>query len=504
MGKWALFSVSDKTGSVELAQWFVDQEIGILASGGTYRHLVDHGIPATPLESITGFEQVLDGRVKTLHPVIYTGILSRRSLADQADVQKIGAPDIVAVVVNLYPFRSQALKAGSDQQALVEEIDIGGVSLIRAAAKNYSHVLVVVNPAQYDRLCSMRWADISEVYRLDFSAEAFRHVAAYDATIAQVMDQHAQPLDADWVVAGIEHRGLRYGENPHQAASFYAIEPKAGFAGARQYQGKELSYNNLADSDAAWGLVQSLPGTAAVVVKHQNPAAAAVSDNVEQAFRLAYEADPISIFGGIVAFNTTVSATVAEMLKDIFLEVVLAPRYQPKALEILSKKKNLRILEMPLQSFKPWEVRMINGGMLVQERDQAIVTFDQFLQVGGQNFDLNLRKEDARLAWATVQWAKSNAIVVVQGGVTVGIGAGQTNRIDAARQALSRAGAKAEGAVLASDAFFPFGDVMEEAAKAKIGVVIQPGGSQRDQESIDLANQTQVPLFFTGERHFRH
>ncbi len=505
MDAWALFSVSDKAGSVELARWFNEQGIGILASGGTYRHLVEHGITATALEDLTGFDEVLDGRVKTLHPVIYAGLLSRRTPTDQEDVEQLGSRNIVAVVVNLYPFRERAqeVTATTPTASLVEEIDVGGVSLIRAAAKNYAHVVVLVEPQQYPELMGSDWAKVTETDRLRWAAYAFKHVAAYDAAIALTFSQHF-PLDADWVVSGIRRDALRYGENPHQTGAFYPVKLGSGFAGARQWQGKELSYNNLADADAAWGVVSALKDCGVAVIKHQNPAAVAIGKTALLALEAAHAADPISIFGGIVAFNREVSKEAAEALREIFLEVILAPGYDPAALEVLKSKKNLRVLEMPAHSWKPWEIRAIDGGVIVQSQDQLIAVPSQFEQVAGPAVDIASYLTDIELAWTTVAWAKSNAIVLAAGGVTRGIGSGQTNRVDAAREAIERAGEHARGAVLASDAFFPFGDVMELASQAGIGLVIQPGGSQRDQESIDRANQGHIPLFFTHERHFRH
>ncbi len=506
MDAWALFSVSDKTGSVELAQWFNAQGVKILASGGTYRHLVEHGITATALEDLTGFDQVLDGRVKTLHPVIYAGLLSRRTPKDQEDVKALGSKNIVAVVVNLYPFRRRANEVAADDlspTALVEEIDVGGVSLIRAAAKNYAHVLVLVDPQQYPEIMASEWTRVTERDRLQWASAAFRHVAAYDAAIALTFSQDFE-LDDDWVVSGIRKDALRYGENPHQTGAFYPIKIGSGFSGARQWQGKELSYNNLADADAAWGLVKQLPGCAVAVIKHQNPAAVAMGRTVEEVLEKAHAADPVSIFGGIVAFNREVSKEAALALREIFLEVILAPRYDPAALTVLKSKKNLRVLEMPKESWKPWEIRTVDGGVIVQSHDQLIASLSQFEQVAGPQIDVATYQLDIELAWATVAAAKSNAIVLARDGVTRGIGSGQTNRVDAARQAIQRAGSHAQGAVMASDAFFPFGDVMDLAIQTGIGLVVQPGGSQRDQESMDRANQGGIPLFFTHERHFRH
>lgn len=506
MDAWALFSVSDKKGILELARWFNAQGIGILASGGTYRHLVEHSIAATALEDLTGFDQVLDGRVKTLHPVIYAGLLSRRTPKDQEDVTKLGSKNIVAVVVNLYPFRQraeQAAEASLPTSTLVEDIDVGGVSLIRAAAKNYAHVMVLVDPEQYSEVMETQWVEHTEADRLRWAAHAFQHVAAYDAAIALTFSPELS-LDPDWVVSGIRRDALRYGENPHQNGAFYPVKLTAGFAGARQWQGKALSYNNLADADAAWGLVGRLKESGVAVIKHQNPAAVAIADTALEALLKAQAADPVSIFGGIVAFNGKVSEDAARVLREIFLEVVLAPSYEVKALEILKSKKNLRVLEMPKTSWKPWEVRAIDGGFIVQTSDRLIRAASDFEQVAGPQVDIKAYQTDVELAWATVSWAKSNAIVLVKNGVTRGIGSGQTNRVDAASQAIQRAQDHAQGAVMASDAFFPFGDVMDLAVKAGIALVVQPGGSQRDHESIDRANHGKIPLFFTHERHFRH
>lgn len=502
MGKWALISVSDKSGLVELANWFFAQEIGIMASGGTYKFLIDHGINCHPLEDLTGFQEILGGRVKTLHPRIYGGILSRRTDRDNQDLVTIEAPEFAAVVVNLYPFIASK-NAGKDQDGLIEDIDIGGVSLIRGAAKNFIHVVPVVSPGDYAELMAKPLNSLTHEERLRWAKRAFSHVAEYDVAIAQTFQEwDHDSFGSSLFLSGQAQGTLRYGENPHQAAGFYRTSPH-GFAGAELLQGKPLSYNNYADADAAWRLAESLPHQAAVAIKHQTPCGVGVGATVLEAYLKAYKADPISIFGGIVAFTHKVDKVTAEKLSEIFLEVILAPGYEPEALAVFSRKKNLRILKMP--AFRPerLEIRTITGGILMQERDYARASIDEFTHIAGPN-SLPEYTRDAALAWATVQAVKSNAIVIARDGATVGIGGGQTNRIDAARQAIERAGTHAKGAVLASDAFFPFGDVMEEAVTAGISLVIQPGGSVRDADSIKVAEDHQIALYFTGERHFRH
>jgi phosphoribosylaminoimidazolecarboxamide formyltransferase/IMP cyclohydrolase len=507
MVQWAILSVSDKTGLVELAEGLVAQDIKLLASGGTYQYLAGHGIAVVPLETLTGFDAILDGRVKTLHPRIYAGILSRETPEDMADREKIEAPRIVAVVVNLYPFE-KFQKDGAGESALIEQIDIGGVALIRAAAKNFDKVVVLVEPQQYSRALKKPLHDLSHQERRGWAAEAFSHVAYYDALIAQSFAQWGGPeqqLPETYIAAGRKTGELRYGENPHQAAAFYAQDFTQGFPAATLYQGKTLSYNNLADADTAWRLASTLPAPAAVAVKHQTPCGAGTAGTLVEAYDKAYQSDPVSIFGGIVALKGTVDEVLALRLHSLFLEVVIAEAFTPGAMAILAKKKNLRVLSMAFALPEvSHELRTVTGGFLVQQRDRIAVPWDTMKQIAGPERNPRESAEDITLAWTAVGFVKSNAIVIVKNGMTVGIGGGQTNRIDAARQAIAQAGGKAAGAVLASDAFFPFGDVMEEAGGAGIGLVLEPGGSLRDNESIDMANHYQIPLFFTGERHFRH
>lgn len=506
MERRALLSVSDKTGLEPLARWLSDQGLGLLASGGTYRHLNACGIDVEPLDSLIGFAEILGGRVKTLHPRIYAGLLSRETAADRADRETVAAPLIDVVVVNLYPF-AQRLTQDLSEDALIEEIDIGGVALIRAAAKNFERVTVLVDPGQYAQFMARPLAEQSRQDRLGYARQAFWHVAHYDAVIAGEMETWGEAGDVlpnPFVLAGERSGSLRYGENPHQNASFYTLPGRVGFAGVKRHQGKQLSYNNYADADTAWQLVRAFNRPAAVAVKHQNPCGVATADSLEEAYRKAYQADPVSIFGGIVALNRTVDEKTAAMLTEIFLEVVVAPGYTEKALDVFAAKKNLRVLTMPAQSYHPLDVRTVDGGFLVQQRDQLKAPLETFEHVAGPAVDWSQWADDAELAWKTVSVVKSNAIVVAREGATAGIGGGQTNRIDAARQALERAGERARGGLLASDAFFPFGDVIDLAHTFGIAVIVEPGGSVRDQETIDRANAYGIALYFTHERHFRH
>lgn len=509
MDQWALLSVSDKTGLLELAQGFLSQGIGLLASGGTFQFLVDKGLAVTSLEDLTGFTEILGGRVKTLHPRIYAGILSRETPGDIADRKTVQAPEIVAVVVNLYPFE-KFQKEGADPAVLIEKIDIGGVALIRAAAKNFDRVAVVVDPSQYGQVLRKPLRDVTVSERRTWAYEAFTQVAYYDALISASFAQwegpeHPSDSPDVYVLAGRKSGTLRYGENPHQRAAFYSQALQAGFQTATLHQGKALSYNNLADADTAWRLASTLPDLSVVAVKHQTPCGAGVGTSLGESYEKAYQADPVSIFGGIVALKGTVDGALAHRLTEIFLEVVIAEGFTPEALAVLQTKKNLRVLVMafalPEHSD---EVRTVTGGFLVQRRDRISVPWQSLRQVAGPAVNVEDYRQDLTLAWAAVGFVKSNAIVVVNGGQTVGIGGGQTNRIDAARQALAQAGDRARGAVMASDAFFPFGDVMAEASLHHVGLVIEPGGSVRDNESIEMANLHGIPLLFTGERHFRH
>lgn len=512
--RWAIVSVWDKTGLEDLGRWLAAQGIGMLASGGTYRALREVGLEATAIESLTGFESLLGGRVKTLHPRIHAGILARPEEA--AEREAVGAPEVVLVAVNLYPFEQAWRQAAVPEAVPVEEIDIGGVALIRAAAKNFAHVAVVTDPAQYREITRQPLDALSLAERRTLAARAFQHTAYYDWVIAQAfrggIDGWWEADSADqapplWLVGGRRGLALRYGENPHQRAAFYPFPRAGGFAAAELLQGKALSYNNLLDAEVAWTLAAALAEPCAVAVKHQTPCGAAVAQDVVTAFAKARAADPVSIFGGIVAVNRPLSEALARQLTDLFLEVVLAPAVDPAARPVLARKPNLRVLTLPPEEagVPRFEVRRILGGLLVQDKDRFQVPAEAFRRVAGPPLagDAGVAR-DIELAWRVVAAVRSNAIVVVREGQTVGIGGGQTNRIDAARWALDRAGEAARGAVLASDAFFPFADVMELAKERGVRVVVQPGGSIRDRESIAVAEQAGITLLFTGERHFRH
>jgi phosphoribosylaminoimidazolecarboxamide formyltransferase/IMP cyclohydrolase len=478
----ALLSVSDKSGLITFATALVERGYGLVASGGTARALLDAGLAVVAVEDLTGFPELLGGRVKTLHPAVHAGILSRRSAADVAELAARGIAAIDLVAVDLYPFEA-ALKRGDGPTALVEEIDIGGVTLLRAAAKNFEHVTVVPGPAYYDEVIAGLASDVTALRRR-MAGAAFALTASYDRAIAGWLGE-----------------SLRYGENPHQAATFIP-----GATRFEQHAGKELSYNNLLDLDAAWScVVEQRTGHNAVVVKHGSPCGIARAPTQAEAIARAIAADQISAFGGIVAIDHTLDLAAAEALGDLFLEVVAAPAVTPEAVAHLRKtKKNCRLVTLPLATAIT-TARSVLGGTLVQAADMALPepttwTTPTTMLVS----DLEL----CSFAWLAVKHVKSNAIVLAarEGDVvvTVGIGGGQTNRIDAVRQACERAGERARGAVLASDAFFPFADGVEAAAAAGVTVVMQPGGALRDAEVIAAADRLGVAMVLTHRRHFRH
>ncbi|MCY0878642.1 MAG: bifunctional phosphoribosylaminoimidazolecarboxamide formyltransferase/IMP cyclohydrolase [Firmicutes bacterium] len=503
MDVWALMSLSDKTGAEELARDLQRRGYQILATQSTAQYLRDRGLPVTTVESLTGFGEVLSGRVKTLHPLIYAGLLATDQAEHQAQRQALGAPDIRVVAVNLYPFESR-WREGASLDALIEEIDIGGVSLIRAAAKNFRRVTVLTSPAQYRDFVQRREEELTASYRQSLAVRALYHVAYYDAVIARALAGDRPDWPDFWALPGIRGEALRYGENPHQDAALYWDPAGQGFAKAELLQGKTLSYNNYADADTAIRLAYDFDEPAAVVVKHQTPAAAALGSDIREAYRKAAAADPVSIFGGVVAVNRPIDRELAEALVEVFLEVVLAPEVSEEAKAILGAKRNLRVLRMPPPPTAGYDVKAIWGGVLVQPADFFAAPPSTWKQVAGPDFRTRAAFRDLDLAWKTVARVKSNAIVVAKDGVTVGIGGGQTNRVDAARQALERAGSRAQGAVLASDGFFPFDDVMRLAQERGIAVVVQPGGSIRDQDSVAVAEAAGISLLITGERHFRH
>jgi phosphoribosylaminoimidazolecarboxamide formyltransferase/IMP cyclohydrolase len=515
----ALLSVSDKEGLAELAGGLASLGVEIYSTGGTRRFLTEHGVNARELASYTGFPEMMDGRVKTLHPKVFAGILCRRDRAD--DMAALREHEIIPfdlIVVNLYPFRETISRPGVTREEAIEQIDIGGPSLVRAAAKNHAFVTVATRPAQYaellDELRTTR--AVSAELRQRLAGEAFAHTAAYDQAVAAYFARSGPSADT-WpgrMDLSLElQEPLRYGENPHQAAAVYKVPSWLGVSlvAARQVHGKELSYNNLLDLDSALCIVQTVVTPAVAVIKHNNPCGAATAAALAAAARAALEGDPVSAFGSVLGLNRPVDAATAEVLTepDRFIEAIVAPSFEAAALEILTTrpkwKANVRLLEVG--SLHPdsqtLHYRSIAGGMLVQQADNAADDEAQWQVVTAAKPPESLRR-DLRFAWSLVRHVKSNAIVLCREGSLVGVGAGQMSRVDSVQIAIRKAAQRAAGAVLASDAFFPFPDSIHEAAAAGIAAIIQPGGSRRDDEVIAACNQHGLPMIFTGRRHFRH
>lgn len=507
----ALVSVSDKTGLLPFVQGLQASGWTIIATGGTQKLLEESGVRTVGISEVTGFPEILDGRVKTLHPKVHGGILARRDLpAHRQTLEEQGIGTIDLVCVNLYPFRQTIAKEGVSMEDAIENIDIGGPSMLRSAAKNWRDVTVVCDPADYDAVLAEIRADgrTSDRTRLKLSAKAYTHTAEYDMCIAGWMRRQAG-LNEKLFLAYDLKQPLRYGENPHQSANFYAAPQPAPYslAFARQLQGKELSYNNIQDANAALNVLRDFDEPFCVALKHMNPCGAAVGKTVEQAWQAAYEADTVSIYGGIVGVNRELTAEVARGMKPIFLEIVIAPSYTPEALEILSAKKNLRVLEVPMEreAQAPVQYVGVNGGLLAQQLDTAMETVTPDMCV------TKVRPTPEQLAdldfgWRIVKHVKSNAIAVVRDGRTVGVGAGQTNRVGSAGIALEQAKAAGftEGLVLASDGFLPFDDTVALAAQYGVSAIIQPGGSIRDADAVAKADELGITMLFTGVRHFKH
>lgn len=499
----ALLSVSDKTGLLEFGQGLTELGFSLIATGSTAAALRGAGITVQEVSEFTGFPEILSGRVKTLHPRIHAGILAKNEPEHQAELEQHGLERFDVVAVNLYPF-AESLARGEDFESTLEQIDIGGPALLRAAAKNHAAVLPVCDPADYPLILEALKRGPEPDFRRYLAAKVFRLTSSYDALIASWLSGN-EPFPEQLVWSLKKASGLRYGENPHQKAALYQVSGETGpiFA-AEILGGKEMSYNNYGDAEAAWNLASELEAPAAVVVKHQIPCGVATGSNMLVAYQKAHDADPVSIFGGIVALNRTVTAELAQALSQIFLEVVLAPGYEPEAQKILARKKNLRVLRLPLAPKTPHlEAKRLRGGFLLQEADQLTLDPAQLRTVTEAQVPAELAP-DLELAWQVVKHARSNAIVVAKSGATLGIGAGQTSRIEAAQIALNHAGAASSGAVLASDAYFPFDDVVKLAAQHGIAAIIQPGGSIRDPDSISAANAAGIAMVFTGIRHFRH
>jgi len=517
MAPTALLSVSDKAGVVALAEALHRTHgFRLLSSGGTAAVLAAAGLPVTRVAEHTGSAEILGGRVKTLHPRIHGGILAKRQDPEhQADLEAQAIAPIDVVVVNLYPFSATVADPAVSWEKAIETIDIGGPAMVRAAAKNNADVAVLTSPSQYEGyLAALEAGTLDEPFRRQLALAAFRHTAAYDAAISHWLQSRLNGAEQSLELQLPLKQTLRYGENPHQRASWFSA-PQAGWGAARQLQGKELSTNNLLDLEAAlatvreFGYGETSPGRcrpAAVVVKHTNPCGVAIGSSNAEALERALDADRVSAFGGIVALNATVDEQTASLLTGLFLECVVAPAYSAEAIERLAGKANLRVLELSalmIERASRLQLRSVLGGVLQQELDDQPVS-EQDWQVVSRRKPSEAELEDLRFAWRLVRHVRSNAIVVASGGVSLGIGAGQMNRVGSARLALEAAGERAAGAVLASDGFFPFGDTVQLAASLGITAVIQPGGSKRDDESIAAADQNDLAMITTGRRHFLH
>lgn len=509
----ALISLTDKSGAVEFARGLAELGYEVVSTGGTFRVIQEAGVPVVSVSDITGFPECLDGRVKTLHPVIHAGILAvRENPAHRETLRELDIAPIDVVAINLYPFKQTILKPETTLAEAVENIDIGGPTMLRAAAKNYPDVAVVVDPSDYPFVLErLRDGSLSREDRLRLAHKVFRHTAAYDALIAAYLGKaaDAEPFPEQLTLTYEKVQSMRYGENPHQAAAFY--REIGNFSGtlpcAEQLHGKELSYNNINDANGALELLKEFREPCAVAVKHANPCGAAVGGDLYEAYGKAYRADPVSIYGGILAVNREIEERTAEEIGKIFLEIVIAPSYTPEALELLRQKKNLRILRLPditrPNTKEMTDMKKVAGGLLVQQYNDALYEEESLVCVTEQQPGED-EKQALLFAWRVVKHTKSNGIVLAKDGATVGIGPGQTNRITALELAIRYGGEKTAGSVMASDAFFPFSDCVEAAHRAGITAIIQPGGSIRDEDSIQLCNRYGISMLFTKTRHFKH
>lgn len=510
--KRALISVSDKTGVAAFAKGLAEQGIEIISTGGTKAMLEQAGIKTISIEEVTDFPEMMDGRVKTLHPKIHGGLLGRRDLSEHMEaMERHNIQPIDFVCVNLYPFKETILKEHVTREEAIENIDIGGPSMLRSAAKNHQSVTVVVDPKDYDQVLSelTSTGETTLLTRRRLAAKVFRHTAAYDALIAEYLTEAVGEKEPETLTLTYDLKQiLRYGENSHQKAAFYqnALPLPFSIASAKQLHGKELSYNNIKDADAAIRISREFDQPAVVAVKHMNPCGVGVGETIDEAYQYAYQADPISIFGGIIVLNREVDLKVAEKLHQLFLEIVIAPSFSDEALTILSSKKNLRLLTLDFskksQAIEDEKVSVL-GGLLIQDQDIMKEDVEKWQVVTKRN-PTSAERTALEFAWKTVKHVKSNAIVVANSQQTLGIGAGQMNRVGSVQIAIKQAGEKVEEAVLASDAFFPMSDSIEYAGKQGIKAIIQPGGSIKDQESIDMADKYGIAMLFTDSRHFRH
>jgi len=521
MIKQALISVSDKTGVLEFARALVAMNVRLLSTGGTAKLLAEHGLSVTEVADYTGFPEMLDGRVKTLHPKVHGGILARRDMSQHMKaLAQHNIPTIDMVVVNLYPFQQTVAKHDCSLEEAIENIDIGGPAMLRSSAKNHKDVVVICDPSDYQRVLNEMQANSGEVSahtRFDLAVKVFAHTAHYDGAITNYLsslgaDKQHQTRTIYPSTLNLQFNKLqdmRYGENPHQSAAFYrdvnAID--GALANYRQLQGKELSYNNIADADAAWECVKTLDAPACVIVKHANPCGVAVGVDALDAYSKAFKTDPTSAFGGIIAFNCALDAAAAEVVAQQFVEVLIAPSFSEGARKVFESKQNVRLLEIPLGiALNQFDMKRVGGGLLLQSSDAKNVQADE-LTIVSKKQPTPAQLQDMMFAWRVAKFVKSNAIVFCGNGMTLGVGAGQMSRIDSARIAsikAQNAGLSLAGSVVASDAFFPFRDGLDVVVAAGATCVIQPGGSMRDQEVIDAADEQGVVMAYTGTRHFRH
>ena len=521
MIKQALISVSDKTGVLEFARALAAMNVKLLSTGGTAKLLAEHGLAVTEVADYTGFPEMLDGRVKTLHPKVHGGILARRDMPQHMDaLSQHDIPTIDMVVVNLYPFQQTVAKDNCLLEDAIENIDIGGPAMLRSSAKNHKDVVVICDPSDYQRVLAEMQTNSGEVSfdtRFDLAIKVFAHTAQYDGTITNYLSalgpdrqhQSRAAYPATLNLQFVKLQDMRYGENPHQSAAFYrdVTSIEGALANYRQHQGKELSYNNIADADAAWECVKSLGAPACVIVKHANPCGVAVGADAHEAYSKALKTDPTSAFGGIIAFNCALDGKAAEAVVQQFVEVLIAPAFSDAARKVFESKQNVRLLEIPLgQAVNPFDLKRVGGGLLLQSADAKNVQANE-LTIVSKKQPTPAQLLDMMFAWRVAKFVKSNAIVFCGNGMTLGVGAGQMSRIDSARIAsikAQNAGLSLAGSVVASDAFFPFRDGLDVVVAAGANCVIHPGGSMRDQEVIDAADEQGVVMAYTGTRHFRH
>jgi phosphoribosylaminoimidazolecarboxamide formyltransferase / IMP cyclohydrolase len=509
----AILSVSDKTGLESFASELAKLGWEVFSTGGTKKSLAAAGVPVHSISDITGFPEILDGRVKTLHPAVHGGILARRDKEDHmAQLAQNGIKPIDMVVVNLYPFVQTVSKGDATLETALENIDIGGPAMIRASAKNFPGVIIVTDPGDYSMVIDkLKGAGLSLEDRKRLAQKAFQHTAMYDTAISQYLWQGSEGFPDNMTIALKKRYGLRYGENPHQPAAFYAEQrvgasQNTGITWAEQLWGKELSFNNILDADAAWATATDFPGLTVAIIKHTNPCGLASAENAMEAYNRAFEGDPVSAYGGIVAVNRTLTAAMAEAMRGTFYEISIAPDYEDAALEILKKRKDLRILKakLPVPEMQPsLDYRRVKGGLLVQQAD-AMSDEEMRLKTVTRRSPTEAEIADMLFAFRAVKHIKSNAIALVKDKTLLGMGAGQPNRVTSVDIAVKRAGEKAKGSVMASDAMFPFNDSVLQAAAAGIVAIIQPGGSIRDDASITAADENGIAMVFTGVRHFRH